>query len=184
MVNRNKGFTLIEVLISIGIIIFLTGITVANFQGSKDIISLKRSAHKLAQDLRRVQEMAMSVEEIGFFGEEFYPDGGFGIYFDLNNPLQYVFFADCIANGQYQTGNICGQVGNKFPETYGDPIILKSKVEITGLSPVSPHLHITFKAPDPIVYISGGDEAEITLSLPTGETRTVKVNSVGLITIE
>lgn len=183
-VNNSRGFTLIEFLISASVVLFLTSLLVPNFQTGKDQFALQRSVHKLTQDIRRVQEMAMSVQQIGPEGAKFYPEGGFGIHFDLDTAKSYVIFADCDEDRYYDKDDPNG-CGAGLPEKLasGD-IVIEPKVRISGLTPSSP-LDITFVAPNPDIYISGaGAEAKITLSLASGQARTVMVNQAGLVAEE
>jgi prepilin-type N-terminal cleavage/methylation domain-containing protein len=85
----SKGFTLVELLAVISIIVLLTSITLPNYRTGDQNMSLERSAHKLSLDLRRAQGMAVSVSS--FEGE--YPFG-YGIYFNLNQSDSYIIFAD------------------------------------------------------------------------------------------
>lgn len=185
---QEKGFTLIELLVVTAITLLLIGLVLSNYRAGQSQFALQRSTYKLSQDLRRIQEMAMGSKEIGPASGKFYPDGGFGIYFDLSKPEQYILFADCNANGKYNTGpSVCAP---GIPEMIDEPILLESKVEIIDISPSAlpapGHLAITFKAPDPTISINQGaaTQAEITLSLSTGETKKIIVNQAGLITIE
>ena len=61
----NKGFTLIESMVVIAMIGILSILSIPSYQSAKNQLALGRSATKLAQDLRRVQEMAMSNYECG-----------------------------------------------------------------------------------------------------------------------
>lgn len=184
---NNRAFTLIEILVVAGIIAFFTAIVLPNYRFGAGIISLERSAHSLSQEFRRVQEMAMASREIGKGivpqGQEFYPKGGFGISLK-SNPTEIIVFADCDGNGSYDTSKECGSGPNKFYEKLYD-FILESGISISGLFPSSP-LTVIFRAPDPIIIISGGSTATITLSLVANplETKNIKVNSAGLIYVE
>lgn len=186
--ENGGGFTLIELLVVAGIIIFMTALILPNYRAGEQQLALQRSASKLAQDIRRAQEMAMSAKEItGPTGEKIVPDGGYGIFFQtLPNPPYYeiILFADCNDDQHYTSGNVCGTLPNKFSEKI-ENLNLESKVKISNLSPSSP-LDITFKSPDPTISISGGNLATITLSIETDPTKTkiLKVNQVGLIYVE
>ena len=187
-VRRNEGFTLIELLVVTVIITILTAAILVNYRNSEQQFALQRSAHKLAQDIRRAGEMAMSAKEItGPTGEKVIPSGGYGIYLrSLPNPPYYeiIIFADCNDNQQFTSGNVCGTPPNRFSESLED-VKLESGVKISNLSPNSP-LQITFKPPSPKISIQGGDTAEITLALEADPTKTkkIKVNAVGLIEVE
>jgi len=186
--KNSKGFTLIELLVVTVIITILTAAILVNYRNSEQQFALQRSAHKLAQDIRRAGEMAMSAKEItGPTGEKVIPSGGYGIYLrSLPNPPYYeiIIFADCNDNQQFTSGNVCGTPPNRFSESLED-VKLESGVKISNLSPNSP-LQITFKPPSPKISIQGGDTAEITLALEADPTKTkkIKVNAVGLIEVE
>lgn len=188
---KNKGFTLVELLVVCGIIIILSSLVVPGYRVGGQQFALQRSAHKLAQDLRRVEEMAMGIVKVGYgivpSGEEFAGDT-FGIHFDPAKPTKYVLFVDCDFDKKYTLGNTCFPPGHpeySFPELL-EEVFLESKVEIGPLSPVSP-LDIAFESPWPIIYIPNDQsEAKITLFLTTAssKTMTITVNEAGLIFVE
>lgn len=186
--HSQKSFTLIELLVITSIIIFLLAIILVNYRQSGEQFALLRSSQKLAQDIRRAGEMAMSAKEIeGPTGEKIIPDGGYGLFFQtIPNPPYYeiILFADCNDSQQYDLGNTCGTLPNKFSEKI-ENLNLEEGVLINSLSPPSP-LTITFKPPNPTISISGGDMATITLSLESDSTKTkiIKVNTAGLVDIE
>ncbi|PIP24515.1 MAG: hypothetical protein COX35_00250 [Candidatus Nealsonbacteria bacterium CG23_combo_of_CG06-09_8_20_14_all_37_18] len=179
----NKAFTLIEILVVIGIIISMTALISPNYKVTQTQLALLRSAQKLSHDLRRAEAMAMSAKEIGEgivpAGQEFYPTGGYGIYLILTSPSNYILFADCDNNKTYTTGNVCGPVGYQFPELI-ETISLESGVTLSSFSTSSP-LNIAFSAPDPTVTITPTSaQATITL-IADSRTKTVEVNTAGLI---
>lgn len=191
--NNNQGFTLVEILVVTALIIILSAIVIPRYRAGNQYFSVQRSAHQLSQDLRHVQEMAMGATEIGKGivnpGDEFYPDGGFGIHFDINEPEHYIIFADCDPtlnlgyNGPIATP--CGHGGFMFSELVED-VHLESKVGIESMSLPSP-LYVIFRAPYPSILISGGgSEAEIDLwfANDNSKIKTVIVNEAGLIYVE
>ena len=98
----NRSFTLIEITVVIGIIALLTALILPNYRVGQRQFALQRSAHKLSQDLRRAQEMAMSAalsEETG--GEV--PEGGYGIQFQKTD-TSYILFGDKNSNHSYDSG--------------------------------------------------------------------------------
>lgn len=163
---KPKGFTLIEMLIVISIIIILTSITVPIYQGSKKQLAIQRAVNKLAQDIRRAEEMAMGVKE--FKGS--FPSGGYGIYF--NTPDRYTLFADSNSNEQYDgAGELV------------EDIFFETGVQISQLSPASP-LTIVFIPPDPTTRINSGVSPAAILLKIDNSTTSVKVLPTGLIFIE
>ena len=171
---KNDGFTLIEILVVTGIVVFLSAIILVNYQSSSQQLSLQRSAHKLAQDIRRAQELAMSAKE--FQGAV--PQGGYGIHFKTSWENFYKLYADTNGNEKYDGAD--GEI---------ETVYLEKDVYVQNISPSS--LSINFKPPNPTIRIkteAGGDSVNvlITLSLQSEPTRTriIKVNIVGLIDIE
>lgn len=187
------GFTLIELMVVLAIIIGLAGIVLANYRGGERQSALLRSTHRLAQDLRWVEEMAIASQKTPpEFGEEVFPRGGYGIYFkiDPQTPKGYriILFADCDGEGDYDDLPIATTCAGSAPGTGKSrdetikTLTLEEGVVIKTLFPSSP-LSITFKPPDPEIFISGGNLAIITLSLKDAPTitRTITVHKTGLI---
>lgn len=179
------GFTLLEITVVVSIIILLSTIFLVNYRGGERQFALKRSAHKLAQDLRGAQEMAMSSKKF----EDTFPKGGYGIHFkkDLNS---YILFADCNGNGESdETGPAftCADATpeNPYPETI-EELSLEEGIKISALTPSSlaNTLEIIFFPPDPTITINpSANSASITLTI-NGQSKTVFINIVGLIDIE
>lgn len=169
--KNNAGFTIVETLVVVGIIMILSVILLPNYKRFHDEFSLLRSAHKLAQDLRRAQEMASSAKE--FQGGV--PSGGYGIYVE-SGETTYILYADKNPEDQRYSG---------VNEIVEDPISLEKGVIVQSVSP-NP-VHITSKGPDPITLISGGGESvTIVLGLEGDplKTKEVFVNKAGLIYVK
>jgi prepilin-type N-terminal cleavage/methylation domain-containing protein len=134
-----KGFTLIELLVVIGIITLITALVLPNYRAGDKTLALQRTVHKLSQDLRRAQGLAISAKD--FAGES--PDG-YGLYFDLNQPTRYILFADLNDDKLYSGP------GEKVEE-----IFMESKMEIVELSPSDGStLTVFFAPPDPSVFFT------------------------------
>lgn len=154
-----------ELLVVAGIVALMAGLVLINYQSGQRQQALSRSIYKLAQDLRRTQEMAVSSQEF----ENHALPGGYGIYLTSVEPEHYLLFANTLNNQQY----------DPVLDSIIEDIRLEAGVELTSLSG-SP-LSIIFIPPNPIVSIDPeADFASITLD---GQA-TVRVNKSGLIEIE
>ena len=58
--KKKMGFTLIELMTVIAVMLIMSGILFVNHREGAKQLALDRSIHKLAQDIRLIQDMAMS----------------------------------------------------------------------------------------------------------------------------
>ncbi len=182
----NKGFTLLELVVVMAIVLLLTVLIFPAFRLGEKNFSLENATAKLSRDLRRAEDMALSAKQF----QGIVPRGGYGIYVNAATN-SYILFADCddstpnpsnpTPDHLYNPGsNNCGG----FPEIV-ETINLGNYLLVSSLAPSSP-LHIVFTAPRPLVTLSGaGNEAIITFALKDNLNRNlkVKINKLGLIEI-
>src|SRR3954470_14945717 len=86
----NKGFTLVELLVSIGIFTVITSMAVyshAQFNGS---VLLTNLAYEIGLSVRQAQFYGISVRQNA--ASSF--DSGYGVHFDLATPTSYILFED------------------------------------------------------------------------------------------
>ena len=86
----SHGFTLIELIISIGIIGMLSTITIVNFKAAQRSREIKNVAETLVSDLRRAQAMTLSGSRLS---DGRIARGGYGIFFDPS-ASSYTLFAE------------------------------------------------------------------------------------------
>ncbi len=137
-----KGFTIIELLVSMGIFIVVTTMVVANFRAGSRSDELKIAAETLVSNLRRAQNMALA----GQLTNGMTPQGGYGVYFKLADVDHYVIFANNSGNLVYDDG-----------EALADGVItlpLNVKLEkIEKSSGAALFGDVVFKPPKPVIYI-------------------------------
>ena len=108
-----------------------------------------------------------------------FPQGGYGIYFE-EGANSYALFADWDNDGSYTSWPLS-------PDEKIEELFLEEGISIISLSPVSfddNSLIITFFPPDPVITINpSSNYASIKIGF-NGQTKTVSINSVGLITID
>lgn len=181
------GFTLIELLVVTSVIVILSGIILVNYRTGQRQFALQRSAYKLAQDIRRAQEMAMSARECSpppssCPSGSGVPAGGYGFYIKKTEVNSYKIYAD--------SGDSPGAEKYTSGEEI-ETIYLEKGVYIKDFNPLAANFSINFKPPDPTIKIkkadeNGSDEVKITIALEadSSKTKTITVNTAGLIEVE
>lgn len=184
--SKYSSFALIEVLVVVSIIIILSVIVLTNYEFGGYQFAVQRSAHKVSQDLRRAEEMAMSAKS--FNGTV--PLGGYGIHF-THSTSTYILFADLNGNGYYYT-----EAGGYETDETVEIIDIEESVEIGQICQwpdefcdCGPRLSITFIPPDPIINFNSVRtatcSAEITfISKKTSDQILLYLRPTGLIEIE
>ncbi|HOS88068.1 MAG TPA: type II secretion system protein [Candidatus Pacearchaeota archaeon] len=182
--NRNveieAGFTLIELVTVVSVIIILSSLVFGNYQSSRDTLALDRAAQRLSQDLRRASELSLSNYQ------ETQGSQAIGVYFNINNPLQYILFSE--RNTLVDHIRSAGDVDLETIKIEEGIKICSIKKGSTVTSPLS----IEFAPPMPNVYLAGDanttDDVSIVLA-PVSETnctapaksKIVKINKIGRI---
>lgn len=180
----SQGFTLVELTVSVGIILALSGFMFANYKFGNKQVTLKMQAYQFSQSLRSAQEMAMSVKELS---DSAIP-GGYGIYIKVNEQ-SYLRFADLNNNGVYDAGEAL--------ETVALPSKIKIKSIISHASynngnPVSEtEASVAYIPPEPSSKIVNASAVEVNdaaisfvyLDEPE-KAWTVVLNRAGLIYVE
>jgi len=190
---KERGFSLIEILVVLIIIIILSATAFINYRDGEENLKLTLRANKLAQDIGRVQEMAMGAEE----WEGVIPEGGFGLYARIvpqPGLRPYILFADFNSDGMCDCGKNCAGECIEEIDIEGQGMKIK---EMNLESGKTNHLHILFTPPDPTITFT--DEFGLPLdssfveivfclreapTVCTEKVKTITVNKAGLITVE
>jgi prepilin-type N-terminal cleavage/methylation domain-containing protein len=199
-----KGFTLVELMISVSIIGLITAVVVFNQGDLSDQISLNNVASEIDLQVREAQVYGISVRERTPSSNDF--DISYGVDLNIsgaNNPTNTAFytFADRgTKNGYFDTFGTCSTSGEcifRHPVSRGNTIsqlcvITSTGSETCGLGRVA----ITFVRPSPsakivffnssgnLVTYSGHRGARITLTSPKGKTKDIVVYTTGQVSID
>lgn len=96
--SKKTGFTIIEMLIVIFIVAIVSAVFVVNFRKGAESRKLQRSAQQVAQNLRKIQNMALSSTELANpypTGQKEVSAGGYVAYFDKGVGINtYYIYAD------------------------------------------------------------------------------------------
>jgi Tfp pilus assembly protein FimT len=171
--RNNKGFTVLELMIVIGIMVMMLVLTVPNFKSFDRSQVLEAEADKLFSILRQAQIWALTGQTVGATRYNF---GAYFLKCASAPGCNYVFFKDALGGDKtYDAG-----------EAYGLGSITISKgVYVSNIKKGSDagrtSLNIIFEVPTGKVYFDGvaaaGTTVEITLtSSLSGRSRIISVN--------
>lgn len=181
------GFSMIEMMVSVAIILLVGSMFLANYRSGIRRSDLSMTTSILAADTRLAQSYSLGLMKY----DNVFPDGGWGIAFDLNHRDRYFFFAD----GYLDPANYNMEANEALPQYKGKTTILPQgiiiqsvEIKVNGASSFPTKSTITFTPPDPRTVIYAVDSAkkgeEILVTLKnTYDNSTMKmlVNFVGLV---
>lgn len=182
--EKDGGFTLVEMLVAIAIMIIIPGIIVANFPQIRLQFAVSRAAHKFAQDLRQAQDMSISsIEYKDSFGVV-QPVDGYGIHLDTSvSSTQYSIYADKYpGNQQYDGQDYTIQTVDLSALEPG--VYIKQLTNAFGSS-----VSVNFSPPNPDTAITqlnaGANSVDVVFASQSdpNQTKTVTVNTSGLIEV-
>ena len=190
----NEGFSLVELLVTIGIFVIVTGVILFNFRSFDSRIVLDNLAYEVALTVRQAQVFGTSVKEAGA-GSELFPS--YGVFFSTFDDNAFTLFADVFpvlesgGDGKYGAGDILIdqfsiQKGNYISQLCGYVLATSSCTPLDAL-------HVSYVRPNPegvVIGVTGSGDAqysfaEVTLSTPSGEnTKTVTIWANGQIAVQ
>ncbi len=97
---RNAGFTLIEVIVTVGIMALIASATLFNFPEFSRRIQVEQEAGNLILSIRRAQAYSIAVREFSP-GSAIFP--GYGVNISLDDPTGYVIFGDINHTSRYES---------------------------------------------------------------------------------
>lgn len=199
---KTKGFTLIEVVVVIGVMAIISSLMLANFPRFNKQISVEREAGKLALSFRKVQSYALAVREFGptppFNDYPFCDDPtklpvkfpGYGLFFKASDPTHYFIYGDINCSRYYE---------NTLPEEAVEMINIEGNVKVFSIKGYDAavclggcdlnELSILYVRPGPTILIksSGVDYNFIEIYLRSSDgavSKKVVIRSTGQVSIE
>jgi len=178
--TAKKGFTLIELMVSVGIFALMTAFFLFRSDKFDGGIILTNLAYDVALTIREAQTYGMNVMRD--------PSGSFtspyGVYFNLSNPTQFILYTTTDSQGRYNASSEIVKTYNIRRGNRVDFICYGTSAATCNQTPTS--LSIAFIRPHPeAIFGSGSNYAVIRLRGRDGEsTRNIVVRKTGQISVE
>lgn len=188
------GYTMIELLVTIGITGLIAAIILVNYPKLSEQLSVSQAVHEIALSFRETKTYALAVRQ---YSPGIYP--GYGLHFDLATPQNFLLYAASIVPAT----NSCSPYAQcvRGDTTHDvDAFTLRSGIQIvsicnTDATPICfKKLDVAYVRPTPDVYITGFDnggvasalqnKVEIKIRAPGGRERSVFVSFTGEISVK
>lgn len=195
-ITYKKGFTLVELLITIVIFVMLTGVVLFNQNKFDSTILLKNLAYDIALTIRQAQTYGVNVKESQISGEF----TSYGVYINIEENKKIIFFSDLSTSkdGRFSDedttcspNDINSECLQKYTLKRGNYISKLCVPDTDGSCLEVGELTINFVRPNPDAYIYVDDDlnnkkyAEIELSSSDGSSKSsIVVTSVGQIYVK
>lgn len=179
------GFTLIEMLVSVSIVVIFSTIILANQRRFESSLTTKSLAYEIALVFRQAQVFSLAVRGSGSSFEVAH-----GVHFDRSTPDAFFLYVDENDNARYDSGT----------DTIVERFSLRGGGQIADLcvESVSPRcalesLDVVYERPDPDANITsfdgvtrrtGHSDANVRIRSPYGVERVVRVTLPGQISVQ
>lgn len=193
--KRARAFTLIEMLVVMGIMVLISGLILMNNSRFGGVVLLQNLAYDIALSIRQAQVYGIAVQR---YNTSF--EAGYGMHFQVDSEgagqSAYVLFADALSpeNGYYD----CPQPGTTNCELVQSTSIAGGyRVSQLCITPAGgaercdiTTLDVTFKRPEPDAYIRSsdavglGESGEIHVESQRGDTKVISVQANGQISVQ
>jgi type II secretory pathway pseudopilin PulG len=173
------GFTLIELIASIFIIMAMTSIFLVNYHGTNQRSQLNVEKQKLVSNIRLAQNYGLGSKTYNGVKT---PSGGWGVHFDIADPSHYIIFAD--VDGDYTYNNNGNDMAKETKALPAGVSINSLTTTIGAIQQSVDKIDVIFYPPDPVTYVNASASTKASIVLKeniNNSTATVSVNSFGLI---
>jgi len=199
IISKNKGFTLVELLVTITMFVIITGVVLVNSNKFDSSVLLNNFAYDVALTIKQAQSYGVNVRESSL-SPTF--DSVYGVFFDLRNsitsyglfevkPNDYSKILTADINATCSSDSNCLQKYTMGRGTYIQSIC-GPKVGGNSCELIDSKLVVMFQRPSLTAKIVSfendlpnlRDYIEITLGTSDGATSTVKVTSIGQVYVK
>ena len=185
-----KGITLVEVIVAIFIITVFSLIVITDFPKMKRQFSLSRASYKLAQDVRRTEDLGFSGAQLLDEEGEVVDTKGYGFYIISANE-EYFIYADTNSPADYRYTPSEDSIVETINMVESESGVYIKRIYDIDTETTTAWASINFNPPNPTVTIttdSGTSTSKIAivlgLDLDPSMEREIYINSSGLVEVE
>lgn len=183
---KEKGFTIVELILTTAIIAALLLVGISNFPQIKLQFSLSRATYQLSQTIRRAQDMALSSVVYRDSGGVTQAVDGYGVFLDINGfgNKKYIIYADkAPGNQQYDASDYLVET---IDFSQQEPGIIVKELQNVSQNKASINFSIANVATSITQLNPNQNAVAIVLALESNmtTTRTVLANTSGLIEVQ
>jgi len=181
--NKQKGFSLVEMLVVLGIFVILTTLVLTSNSTFKETVTLDSIAYEVALSIQEAQVYGVAVSEVE--GVSF--DTIRGVDVNITTPQKYFFSADTSGDLRLTVDDLRVTQFN-IPDSYRIAQICGS-IDDQVCEDDTQQVSIMFKRPAPEAILRRGNNvywvyAEIHIQSDSGNERIVAVTSDGQISVK
>ncbi|MBC7981973.1 prepilin-type N-terminal cleavage/methylation domain-containing protein [Candidatus Parcubacteria bacterium] len=185
--NNQKGFTLVELMVVVGIIAVISALSLFNSSKLNSSVLLSNTAYEIGLIIRDAQVSGLGAKVLLNGGNA--TTSNQGVFFDKGTPEKIVFFADLDKNNTYNSGEE-SQVYNIENKRAGSIIRI---CEVNGTNCDDMYdLTVMFKRPNPEAYFYDTDHTSIgiqsnvviNVGFDGGDCRSIIIYKTGAIQID
>jgi len=180
------GFTLVELLVSIAIVVLISTIVLGNYRGFESSLTVQSLAYEVALALRQAQVFSLSVQG---FGGNF--NVAYGIHFEHSDPTTFFLYVDQNNNATYDPLPGPDVIIETFTLREGSTIV-NLCAQKTLLQCNLQALDVVYERPNPDANITsfdgttrifGNSSATIHIRSPQGVNKQVRAMLSGQISV-
>ena len=151
--NKNiiGGFSLVELVVTIGIFAIISSIILLNYPNFRDKMSLNKEVVNIVSNIRTAQVYSLGTKQHGSFS--IIDIKGYGVNFNTANPKQYQIFLDLTSSNNriYNNTGIGEEVGSAIQITTTNKI---SSLKCNGVPCNNNEVNIFYSRPYVNAFIS------------------------------
>lgn len=174
--RTKNGFTLVELVVIIGIIGFMSSLVILGQNQGQDQRKIILEVRRLVQDIRKAQNFTISSTTYDCGGLKVVP---FGIILYKETPHRYILVADCDGSRTYDSS--VDRTVSSYTFTVS---------EINTLSPPPNPMQIFFVSPNPDIYVNNSVITNTIITITVCGTkrslscRNVQLTSGGAVSVQ